>query len=341
MTTSTAEFSDPAHGIHKLLSLKEQEGLTLKEIERLETALQGRKDRLETIITSYQELKGTLSSLNKFPVELLAEIFMLSVPSTYERSMGSLEQAPLVLCWNNSELSWSRDIISAAPHLRHLASATGDINELVKMPSLNALSRLELSEMSIPEVLEMLPLFPRLEHCVLELVYADEDDEDLMPVMVTHSKLATFHIPHSGSNATPLLDRITLPSLVDFAFSHFNRPWPQSSFESLMDRSACKLTKLVLESSSVDPDDMLACLELPGIQLSVTDLDLHPDTGAFKDFVYARLKQSILKRVSLTIRIPMLTGVNTSMSDYLKELESMRARGLEVEIDLRCEPLTG
>ncbi|KAJ7595754.1 hypothetical protein C8J56DRAFT_1042834 [Mycena floridula] len=61
------------------------------------------------------------------------------------------------------------------------------------------------------------------------------------------------------------MDLLTLPSLLDFSFAA-DDPWPQASFEAMIERSSFKLTTLGIHCKDIRTTEIDQCLQIPTLQ---------------------------------------------------------------------------
>lgn len=200
-----------------------------------------------------------------------------------------LENLEIFGDWSEKDLEWGASIIQAAPRLRSL-TWSGPANYLLALQNLT-LTSLTLKTHVVPLLpfLQLLQILPSLVACDAELSGATSTIPPGFPV-ITNSSIRTFIIETEG-NLREVLDHLNLPALTELSICFWDiLGWPGDALDSMMSRSACRLTSLeLIDVPFEEVEDMvISHLDHESIRDTLIKLSLHstdPSRGYSPEYV--------------------------------------------------------
>lgn len=230
----------------------------------------GRRD-----VSRFQDnLQPIIDVLIPHSTKWQSAVFMLPV-SAIESLSSVRNQLPnlefLSLTMEAGSLKRSFHAFEFTPKLRSLCIGPGFPFSHLVVPWAQ-LTGIEMAacQTNLRLCLETLDQCPKLISCSLDPMNSE------LAVPHPRVELPNLHYMNIWANSDPgtLFDHLLLPRLVNFRLTHDGLVWPQSQFISLLSRSACHLTNLVLYSrrSIFRDNDFIRCLELIPtlVELSLT-----------------------------------------------------------------------
>ncbi|KAF8956474.1 hypothetical protein BDZ97DRAFT_1851695 [Flammula alnicola] len=125
----------------------------------------------------------------------------------------------------------------------------------------SAITDMQASNLSIDECLELLQSTPQMIHCKLFSVSAGNGDHLISENRIIHPLLQTLHLQTDRVTADHLLNKVALPSLVEFGCNYGYTP-PIEGITSCITRSSCSLKTFYLSGKTIRKGDLIRLCQL-------------------------------------------------------------------------------